>query len=307
MRRIDMGTAKIDLHTHSICSSDGDFEPAELVYRAKKAGLDAIAVSDHNTTAAVKMAVEAGEEIGVRVIPAVELDCMLDGIIFHVLGYGIDPEARALAAIDLDIQCQEKLAAKTRIRLVNEAGIAVDEAEALAQAKDGIFVEGEIIAEIVLNKPAAADNPLLRPYLPGGSRSDNPYVNFFWDWCAQDRPAYVHIEYIDMRRAFEVIHDTGGVAVLAHPGKNLEGRFETLADIGALGLDGIECYSSYHTEETNEYFLNQAKKYDLLITGGSDFHGKTKPSIHMGQYGLPGDGLDLLTALDEAMVRNQMR
>ena len=297
-----MNTAKIDLHMHSIRSCDGDFEPAELVRQAKAAGVAAIAVSDHNTTAAVAPATQAGQQAGVRVIPAVELDCILNGVIFHVLGYGIDPDFPALREIDLDIQRQEKAAAKERIGLINQAGIFLDEAEALGMAKDGVFVVGELIAEIVLNKPDAADNEKLRPYLPGGERSDNPYVNLYWDWCGQGCPAYVHIEYIPMAQALQVIHDAGGAAVLAHPGKNLEGRREMLADIVRLGMDGIECYSSYHNPATNQYFAQQAKEYGLLVTGGSDYHGKTKPAIHMGQYGLPGDGLDLLAALDSAIA-----
>lgn len=269
---------------------------------AQSAGLAAIAITDHNTTGAVEAAVAAGKKAGVEVLPGVELDCILDGVVLHLLAYGIDPNNAALAEIEQDIRRQEKAAAKERVRLVNAAGINVDEGEALAKARHGVFVTGELIAELALEQPGAAYNPLLQPYLPGGDRSDNPHVNFYWDFCAQGKPAYVHVEYISLKRAVQVAHDAGGVAVLAHPGQNLAGRRELLADMLPLGLDGVECYSSYHDDATSAYFAQKAKEYGLLITGGSDYHGKTKPAIRMGQYGLPGDGLDLLAALKNALA-----
>ena len=84
-----------------------------------------------------------------------------------------------------------------------------------------------------------------------------------------------------------IIHQHGGVALLAHPGNNLKGQFELFDEMVALGLDGVECFSSYHTTETNEYFYNKAKELNVLYTCGSDFHGKTKPSIHLGENGCP--------------------
>lgn len=297
-----MSQAKIDLHMHSAHSSDGDIAPEALVAMAQSAGLAAIAITDHNTTSAVEAAIEAGKKAGVEVLPAVELDCMLDGVVLHLLAYGIDPNDAALAKIDRDIRRQEKAAARERVRLVNAAGINVDEGEALTRARHGVFVTGELIAELALEQPDAAQNPLLRPYLPGGERSDNPHVNFYWDFCAQGKPAYVPVEYISLARAVQVAHGAGGVAVLAHPGQNLAGRRELLADMLPLGLDGVECYSSYHDAATNAYFAQKAKEYGLLVTGGSDYHGKTKPAIRMGQYGLPDDGLELLAALKGALA-----
>lgn len=300
-----METAKIDLHIHSAYSSDGEIDPAELVRRAKHAGLAAIAIADHNTTAATISALREGEAAGLRVLSAVELSCEFEGIEFHLLGYGINPNDAALAGIDSDVRRQEQTAGKERIRLVNAAGIAVNEAEVLPKARHGVFVTGELLAEIVLNKPDAAQNPLLRPYLPGGTRSDNPYVNFYWDICAQGKPAYVPVDFISMARAVELVHAAGGVAVLAHPGQNLGSRREMLADIARLGVDGMECYSSYHSPEDNRYFSEKTQELGLLITGGSDWHGKTKPAIQMGQFGLAESGLELLAALDEAIERQR--
>jgi len=289
--------SKIDLHSHSIYSCDGEYTPAQLIHFAKEAGLQYYAVSDHNTTKAVKETIALGAKENICVIPAVELDCMWNGYVFHVLGYGIDPDFPRFREIDEEIMRLEYNAARERVRLFNEAGIEIDEAEALAHAKDGCFVTGEIIAEILLNKPDAHEKPELLPYLPGGSRSDNPYVNFFWDFCDVGKPAYIEIPYISMSEAIDTIHRSGGVAVLAHPGNNLKKMMEALPDVLDEGFDGIEVYSTYHTPEQVEIFKAAAKERGLLITGGSDFHGKTKPSIHMGKFGLEEDGLDYAEAL----------
>ncbi len=288
--------AKIDLHMHSIYSCDGEYTPETLVSIADNAGLKTIAITDHNTTMGVDEGIEAGKKFGIEVIPAVELDCIHNDVVFHILGYFINHKAKAYAKVDEDIRNQEIIAAKKRIDLVRKMGIELDPDEAMSYAKDG-FVTGEIIAEIVLNKPDSHKNPLLKPFLPGGSRADNPYVNFYWDYCSQGKPAYVHINYISMEEAVSLVTETGGVPVLAHPGNNLKGRLHLLDSIVKQGVKGIEAYSSYHTLQENQYFLQKAEEFSLVVTGGSDFHGKTKPSISMGQYGMAGDGLELLDKL----------
>lgn len=275
-----------DLHMHSEWSCDGEKTARELLEIAKAAGLSKIAITDHNTTNAVLPAMELAKDYGIELIPAVELDCLFRERVFHVIGYGIDPENPGLKKIDEDIMEQERKAARERTAKFNAAGIRVDEAEALAHAVHGVFVTGELVGEIVLSKDGAEQDELLKPYFPGGSRSDNPYVNFYWDWCGVGKPAYVHIQYIAMEEAIAAIHQAGGIAVLAHPGQNLKGRLEWLDDILALGMDGVECFSTYHSDETNDYFYTKCMEKGLLVTGGSDFHGKTKPAIIMGEFGL---------------------
>ncbi|NLU36604.1 MAG: PHP domain-containing protein [Clostridiales bacterium] len=288
--------AKVDLHMHSSYSDDGDYSPEELVSLASKAGLKAIAVTDHNSTRGVDEAVEAGKALGIEVVPAVELDCLFNDLVFHVLGYYIDYKYEKYFQVEKEVLEQNIAASRRRVELVNRIGIEVEYEEVLALSKDGA-IQGELIAEAVLNKPESRENPLLRPYLPGGSRSDNPYVNFYWDFCAQGKPAYVHIEYMSLQEAISLIAETGGIPVLAHPGNSLKGRMELLEDIVNLGIQGIEAYSSYHTPEQNSFFARKAEEYRLLITGGSDFHGKTKPSVFMGRFGLEGDGMDILKSL----------
>jgi predicted metal-dependent phosphoesterase TrpH len=288
--------AVIDLHMHSTYSCDGESSPRELLEIACRSGIRTISLTDHNTCAGISEAVEAGKTAGIEVIPGIELDCFYRGVLFHVLGYGIDHGNSQFREIDLNVQCQNQASSLETIRLINRVGIELDEKEALSKAKNG-FVTGELVAEIVLNKANAGENPLLRPYLPAGSRSDNPYVNFYWDYCGQGSPAYVYIEYISMEEALAAIENAGGISVLAHPGQNLKGKENMLPSIIDLGIEGIEPYSSYHSPEMSLYYKRQADIYGLLVSGGSDFHGKTKPSIHMGDFGLDGDGYDIVDSL----------
>jgi predicted metal-dependent phosphoesterase TrpH len=286
----------IDLHIHSIYSCDGELSPGELFGIARRSGIRTVSLTDHNTCAGIPDAVEACRAADIEVIPGIELDCFYQGILFHVLGYGIDHANSLLREIDLDVQFRNLASSLETIRLINKAGIKLDERETLSRAKNG-FVTGELVAEIVLNKAAAGENPLLCPYLPGGDRSDNPYVNFYWDYCGQGSPAYVYIEYISMEEVIAAIGNAGGVSMLAHPGKNLKGKENMLSSIIDLGIEGIEAYSSYHSPDAALYYKRQADMYGLLVSGGSDFHGKTKPSIHMGEFGLDSGGYDLVDSI----------
>ena len=293
--------AKVDLHNHSNYSPDGEFTPEELVSTAKAVGIATLALTDHNTTRGVKAAVAWGKQAGVEVIPGIEIDCVFDGCDFHLLGYGIDPDYPALCQLEEGIKAQEKGLIPEKVKIFNSLGIPITLEEGYRYAKDGAYLIGEIVAELALSRADSSQNPLLLPYLPGGERSDNPYVNFYKDYCAQGKPAYKKVEYIPMEQAIEMICASGGVPVLAHPGHNLKGRLEMLPALVQLGVEGLEGYSSYHTPEENAYFVGKAQEHGLLFTGGSDYHGKTKPSVKMGQYGMAEDGAQMLEGLQKAI------
>ena len=144
---------------------------------------------------------------------------------------------------------------------------------------------GEMFAELLLEKEEYKDHDLLMPYRKGGIRSDNPYVNFYWDYCSQGKPCYVKIDYQDINEAIALVKDNGGVAVLAHPGNNLKGKLELFDEILKTGIDGVEVFCSYHNEKETKYFYDKTKEHSKIITCGSDFHGKTKPSVRLGSTG----------------------
>lgn len=280
--------SKIDLHIHSCFSDDGEFSPRQIVAQSKAKGLQLIAITDHNSVRGVTEAIDAAQGT-LRVLSGVELDCTHAGRNYHLLGYGFDHTRPEFAAIEQDILHQEQQLAPEKIRLfVQATGVPVTLDEVLAEAQNGV-VPGELIAQIVLAREDAAQYAALRPYLPGGERSDMPNVRFYWDFFAEGKVAYVPVKYLSLAEAVALIHDAGGRAVLAHPGQNLGSDTTPLAGIIAQGIDGIEAFSSYHNVETTDFYLSAATDNGLFVTCGSDFHGTHKPRIALGGHGASWD------------------
>lgn len=272
----------IDLHMHSKYSDDGEFTPEELVEKCAGAGISVMSVTDHNCARANAVAAPLAQTAGIRYIPGIEVDCTYKGVNFHVLGYDIDYRSRDFWEIEENVLKQEKKASCERLSKIRELGFQIEEAE-LRKLSEDVWT-GEMFAEILLGKAEYASHPLLLPYRPGGERSDNPYVNFYWDFCAQGKPCYGEVKYPSMAEVIDIIHHNGGKAVLAHPGINLKGHEELLDEILDLALDGVEAFSSYHTPEQAQYYYDKAMERQLMVTCGSDYHGKTKPAIHMAGY-----------------------
>lgn len=278
-----MTKSYIDLHMHSMYSDDGEYTPTQLVDMCHEAGVKIMAIADHNWVKANEEAKKHADELEMTYIPAIEIDCAYKGVNLHVLGYGIDNQ-EVFNQLGEDIEKQEIACSMKKLELMNALGFDLKKEQLDALSTNGVYT-GEMFGEALLNDSRYDDHELLKPYRQGGERSDNPYVNFYWDYYAQGKPCYTEIHFPTLEETIQLIHQHGGVALLAHPGNNLKGQFELFDEMVALGLDGVECFSSYHTTETNEYFYNKAKELNVLYTCGSDFHGKTKPSIHLGENG----------------------
>lgn len=275
----------VDLHMHSRYSDDGEFTPEELVRQCAAQGINVMSITDHNCAKANKEAVLLAPEYGIHYIPGIEIDCVYQEINFHVLGYGINHESSDFEQIESNVDRQNAEASLCMLAKTKELGFPVTEAEMKALAKNQYKQNawtGEMFAEVLLAKSELKEHPLLLPYRPGGARSDNPYVNFYWDYYSQGKPCHVAIEYPSMERIIHMIHQNGGRAVLAHPGVNLKDREYLLEGILSLGMDGIEAFSSYHSKEQAAYYYEKAMEHLLIATCGSDFHGKTKPAICLG-------------------------
>lgn len=277
--------SKIDLHMHSNFSTDGTYSVKELIQIAKEKGMNTIALTDHNSVKGVKEAILLGKEAGIHVIPGVEIDTMCDGTDFHMLAYGIDFEAEEYQKIEQhfydDMIEKSWQAAENFIKLFS-LDVSKDVLERIAVR--GVIVP-EDLADYLLKQEAYQDAEFLKPYRPGGNRSDNPNVNFYWDYFAQGGIAYVKEDRTPYEEIIDLIHRTGGIAVVAHPNVNFNGKDEMLEKI-LEKVDGLEVFSSYHTEEQCEKYFSLAEKYHLKVTCGSDFHGQHKPKIQMG--GIPG-------------------
>lgn len=273
---------QMDLHMHSCMSDDGEYTPKQLMHMCKEAGLQVVAIADHNSVEAIFEAKEEAMALGLDYIHAIELDCTIHGIELHVLGYGINYLDPAFTALTLSLRKQEQESAKKRVELVKKLGLYIDEEKAFALSHHGC-ITGEILAEVALQDER--NHSFLKEYLPNGARSDNPYVNFYWDYCSQGKPAYVKINFITLEEAVAMIQNAGGVAILAHPGNNTKEDTALLDTIVSHGVMGLEAYSSYHSPAQVEFYKEYAKQHQLCITCGSDFHGKTKPAIRLGAHG----------------------
>lgn len=269
----------IDLHMHSTYSTDGEFTPEELIRRCLDKNLKVVSLTDHNSIKGVPKMIYLGQKRGIHVLSGIELDVTFKEVNLHLLGYGIAEDER-YHEYEKIIAEQEIKASGFRMDMIRELGIPFSTEKVLELSRGGI-VTSEMIGEAAIIEENK-DHPLLLPYFPGGERSDNPYVNFHWDFCAQGKPAYVPIAYMSLSQGISLILDTGGIPVLAHPGQNIGLNEALLKEIIQEGIHGIEAYSSYHNADTTAFYVKKAKEHNLLITAGSDFHGKTKPAIPIG-------------------------
>lgn len=257
---------RIDLHTHSTMS-DGSMTPAELVRHAKEAGLSAVALSDHDTADGVKEALRTGRDIGIEVIPAIELSAQSDTET-HILGYFIDPDSPVLRdAVDEIRRVRTERIGETCLMLA-EHGISVTLDEVKAVAGGGILCRAHI-ARIMTDKGYSA----------------SPKAAFA-EWLNVGRPCYSEAQALTDTEAVKLIRDAGGDAYLAHlhltkkPPEALDAFVKRLAEEGLAGVEGY--YTDYTPEMETEY-RGLAAKYGLKLSGGTDFHGSFKPHISIGR------------------------
>ena len=129
-------------------------------------------------------------------------------------------------------------------------------------------------------------------------------MNFYWDMCSAGKPCYVRVEYPSLKDTVQRIHDAGGIAVLAHPWLNFYQKEERLQRALDEGIDGIEAYSNYHEAKHNRYYDAYCRRHGVLMSCGSDFHGKMKPKIRMGEYGYEkDDGEEILQAFLKRLAK----
>jgi 3',5'-nucleoside bisphosphate phosphatase len=258
---------RIDLHTHSSCS-DGTDTPTGLVAAARDAGLDVIALTDHDTTAGWDEAVQAGERHGVTVLPGAELSCRLDGIQVHMLGYAFD---------------------RAEPEFARERNLLRDDRERRAQ----LIVERcrELGAPITWERvrAIAGDAAIGRPHVASALVEAGvvPTVDaaFSSDWLADGGRAYVDKYALDPYRALELLRVSGGFGVFAHPAAARRGRIVSdgqIADLAAAGLRGIEVDHVDHDAAARDRIRALAKELGLVPTGSSDYHGARK-TVRLGE------------------------
>lgn len=257
---------KVDLHVHSTYS-DGTLTPSELVAHAKALDINAFALTDHDTVEGVAEAVRAGNELGVEVVSGVELSTHYDSKEIHIVGLYIDYTDEILKK-ELDSLRNSR---ENRNRQICQRfaglGINVSYEKMLELYPDAVITRAHFADYLVKKSIVKSRNEAFERYLG--------------DSC----PCYVHREKMLPARAIELIKNAGGIAILAHPvlyhlgSEQMNKLMQYLCDSGISGLEAI--YSTYSTGEELK-MRKIAKEHNLLISGGSDFHGANKPDIEMG-------------------------
>lgn len=256
----------IDLHTHSIMS-DGSMTPAEVVREAKKAGLAAIALSDHDTVDGVREAVAEGKKIGVEVIPAIEFS-VISKTETHILGYFIDIDSPLLSdALKSIIDTRRERNEITCLKL-NELGFDVTVEDALAIAPNG-FIGRAHFARLLMDK--------------GYTSSVKEGFDLYLE---NGKYAYCGKQSMTDEEAVRLIKSCGGLAFVAHLHLTKLGDgelLEFLTRLKAAGLDGVEGYYTEYTPEMQEKYQAMASRLGLMLSGGTDFHAAMKPHISIGK------------------------
>jgi predicted metal-dependent phosphoesterase TrpH len=264
-----------DLHLHTIFS-DGTYSPSELVSESKKAGLSAVAIVDHDTVGAIAPAIGIAETENIELLSGIELSAEYDGLEIHILGYLIDYKNKDL------LERLETLK-KNRIDRVYKI---VDKLKGI-----GIALDPRTVFDIA-KQGTVGRLHIARALLSEGKVSSvfEAFKKYIGDKC----PAYVLGFRLSPNEAIKLIKDAGGIPVLAHP-YTLDNDDLILKFID-YGLMGLEVWYPEHSQSMTNFYLNLAKKHNLLVTGGSDYHGNAKPGIKIGSIKIPYELVERLKA-----------
>lgn len=272
---------KIDLHMHSNYSDDADFPVATVVARCQENGISTLAVTDHNNARSVPEA-KALASSSLNVLSGIEIDCTFEGRNFHLLGYGFTP-SDDFDEIYHNFSAIQRELTPRKFEKLRQLRFYLDE-QRLAEVCGGAIPQEEQMGEVILDDERNEGHPLLQPYRPGGERADMPLINFYWDFFGPGKICYMPVTYPAMSKMVEVIRHNGGIPILAHIGANVKQQHtQVIDDMFKVGVMGVEVFSSYHPPELASSLYEFVVSRSEFVTCGSDFHGRNKPKIEVGQ------------------------
>lgn len=268
-------TRRFDLHLHST-ASDGSYTSTELVDLCHAAGITTLAIADHDSVAGVRPAQVRAKELGLEVLPCIEFTSAYDGMLIDILGYLLDVDAPWFVEFLDEIFQKRMERAEMMVSRLREGGYRISWAQVLEISREG-FVCGVHILHALY---------------------DNGYLNDKKEiWCrlreffSREGPAYVpnNLEFRSAGEIIRIIHDLGGIAIIAHPGRYL--REVNIKELSCrFGLDGLEAFYSTYTREQCIYYQEMAAALNIIMTGGSDFHGLySKGDFQIGDVEMPSD------------------
>jgi predicted metal-dependent phosphoesterase TrpH len=256
----------IDLHVHSTIS-DGTLSPTEVVAYAKKKNLCAIALTDHDTIEGLQEAQIAGKEYGIEVIPGVELAAEYKDREIHILGLFIDPDNTCFKQKLFHLQTARMDRNKKMLTKFQNIGIHIT-MDDLEQAADKDVITRAHFARALFQKGYVKD-----------------LKQAFDRYLSPGMPGYIQREIFSPKECIEMIHHAGGISVLAHPTLyhlSINELDLLIKNLKENGLGGIEAIYSLYSNDQEDHMRTLAHRYNLAITGGSDFHGSNKKHIDLG-------------------------
>ena len=264
-----------DLHLHTFFS-DGTYSPEEVVQKARRRDLAGLALTDHDTVEGCAGAASACAAAGIEFIAGTELTAEQDGNEIHILGYAFDIHHRRLLAEIQKFQVVRQNRVREMVARLNQMDVPLQAEEVFALA----------------NCRAPGRPHVARALVEAGlvSSLDEAFERFL----KRNRPAWVPKFKMSAAEAIELIHQAGGVAVMAHPGLNRTD--EVIPVMAEAGLDGLECFHTKHSATVSEHYLELAQRFGLLVTGGSDCHGLSKGKPLIGTVKLPYHHVEKLKA-----------
>lgn len=256
----------VDLHVHSN-ASDGTFSPSQVVELAKNAGLDAFALTDHDTTAGVPEALEKGRDLNIEVIPGIEVSSSFDGTEIHILGLFVNSDDPFLAAMLEKMRISRDRRNEKMLENLAADGISFTKEEICGDNPDTIITRAHIAHALVAKGICSGMDQAFKKYLQYGGR-----------YCPQK-------EHLSPEEVVKTLISNGAFVALAHPFQYKFGDKKTeelIAHMADLGMKGLEVYHSSNNKLESMKLQEMAVRHHLLPTGGSDFHGGNKPDISIG-------------------------
>jgi hypothetical protein len=269
-----------DLHLHT-AASDGTYTPDELVAKALAAGLSCIALTDHDTVEALEEAIRLGNQRGLEVLPGIELSAEYESQEVHILGYLLDYKSPPFLK-QLEVLKANRIKRVHRIvEKLNKIGIGLN-------AQDVFNISGQATPGRLHIARALVKSGLVKSIF-----------EVFNKYIGDKGPAYSLGFRFTPEEAIKFIRDAGGLPVLAHP--YILRNDKLIPEFARLGLMGLEVYYPEHSQGETNFYLNLAKEYNLLATGGSDCHGKAKPEVRIGSLKIPYELVEKLKAAKEGL------
>ena len=268
----------VDLHTHS-SASDGSLSPAELIDFAERKHLAAIALTDHDTIDGLAQARKAAEKYpNLRFVAGIEVSAIPPSGTLHILGLSIDENAPSLVELaGLLSKGRERRNPKI-IENCRRLGLEIEMDDVLAEA-DRCGSPKKIISRVHIARALER-----KGYVCNTQEAFDKYL-------ARGGPAYADRERMNPRQTFGAIRQAGGIAVLAHPSflkcDNTAQLERIVREFMDYGMEGIEVFHSNHNDRQVREYFSMAKRYGLIVTGGSDFHGAGKPNVRLGKPRVP--------------------